>query len=280
MQIHNTPPKTPLGLPEGTEIQSVAFVSKAETAQTTLMEFKEPRACQAILVANSAAQPSADVTMLLVPTGDHDDAELLENAWNWVEPGITQEHRHGFLIMLWGARVIWSPGRAALIASADRLAALRHAVIDFSFHDRETRKIEAELAEAWPHLEADTPLAFRFDAQDLSRQKELAKRFNQIVGMRARLVRIDPAIHHPLVHPPTLASQLKERLKDRARLSERIEFADEQLNVLEGVYEMCAARSSEFVIAQQEARLEWFIVILLATQTVALIIDLLAANRI
>lgn len=268
------------GLPDGAEIQQVAFVTRTDPAQMTLMEFNEPHACHAVLVKGSAAEPPADMTMLVVPTSDHEDPELLANVWNWVEPGVPQELRRGILIMLWGARVIWSPGRAGLIASADRMEALRHAVVDFSFHDGETRKIEAELARIWPHLEADTPLAFRFDMQAMAKRDELAQRFQQVVGLRARLARIDPVIHQPPIHPPTLASQLNERLKERAQLSERMEFVDEQLELLAGVYEMCGHRSSEFVIAQKEARLNWIIIILLATETLALIVDLLAANGI
>ncbi|KYF58506.1 hypothetical protein BE08_37945 [Sorangium cellulosum] len=289
MQIQDTPRATqtwpediglPPGLPEGAEIQHVEFVTGADAAQTTLMEFKEPHPCRAVLVAGPAAAPPAGLTMLLVPTTDQEDPELVANVWSWVEPGVPQELRSGLLIMLQGARIIWSPGRAGLIASAERLDALRRAVIDFSFFDGEARRFEAELSEAWPHLEADTPLAFRFDAQAMPRRDELARRFQRVIGLRARLVQISPAVNSPPVHPPTLASQLKERLKERSRLAERIEFIDDQLDLLERVYEMCGHRSSEHVIAQNEARLEWIVIILLATETVALLVDLMAANRI
>ncbi|WP_437283410.1 hypothetical protein WME90_23400 [Sorangium sp. So ce375] len=268
------------GMLEGAEIQHVEFVTGADAAQTTLMEFKEPRPCRAILVTGPAAPPPAGLTMLLVPTNDQEDPEIVANVWSWVEPGVPQARRRGSLIMLQGARIIWSPGRAGLIASAERLEALRRAVIDFSFFDGEARKLEAELAEAWPHLEADTPLAFRFDAQALPRRDELARRFQRVIGLQARLIQVSPAIHSPPVYPPTLASQLKERLIERARLSERIEFVDERLELLESVYEMCGHRSSEFVIARNEARMEWIVIILLAAETFALLVELMAMNRI
>ncbi|KYF65271.1 hypothetical protein BE11_22720 [Sorangium cellulosum] len=218
--------------------------------------------------------------MLLVPTIDQEDPELVANVWSWVEPDVPEELRRGLLIMLQGARIIWSPGRAGLVATAERLEALRRAVIDFSFFDGEVRQFEAELAEAWPHLEADTPLAFDFDIRALPRRDELARRFQRVIGLRARLVQVSPAIDSPPVHPPTLAGQLKERLKERSRLAERIEFVDEQLELLERVYELCGQRSSELVIARNEARLEWIVIILLATETLALLVDLMAANRI
>lgn len=279
-QLSSVHIQLPHGLPDGAEILHVAFVTEHDAAQTTLMEFREPRACRAISVNGSAAQPRPVVTMLLVPTNDPEEPDILAKVWSWVEPGVVQEFRRGLLIMLWGARIIWSPGRAAIVASADRLEALRRAVIDFSFYDAETRKIETEIAQVWRHLDADTPLAFRFDKQAVQKRDELGQRFQHVIGLRARLVRVDPVIHPPPVHPATLASQLNERLKERTQLSERIEFLDQQLDLLEKVYDMCAQRSNEFVIAQNEARLEWTVIILLATETVALIVDLLAANRI
>lgn len=283
MQIENPRPEertsfVPLELPEGAEIQQVAFVTGADPTQKTLMEFKEPRSCRAILVTDDMARPDIGVTMLLVPTNDPEDPDLMTNVWSWVEPKILQEHRRGMMIMLWGARVIWTPGRAGIMVSADRLEAVRRAIIDFSFYDEEIRKIEAEVARMWPHLEADTPLAFQFEGQDLPKRKQLAERFQQVMDLRRRLVRIDPVVHPLTVHPGTLASQLNERLKERTQLSERMEFIDEQLELLEKVYAMCADRSSERAIAQYDARLSWMITILLAMETIALLVDLLTAN--
>lgn len=268
------------GLPAGAEVQQVAFVVGDDAAQTTLMGLEGSRSCRAILLTGSAAQPAADLTLLLVPTDEQEDPEIVARVWDWVEPGVPQAHRRGVLITLHGARIVWSPGRAGLIASADRLEALRCATIDFSFHDTEIRGIEEELARVWPDLPADTPLAFRFDARAAAMQDRLAQRFQQVMGMRARLVRLAPAIAHPPVHPPTLASQLSERLKERTQLSDRIELIDDQLEVANDVYELCGERSSEFTIARSQARLEWLIVLLLVTETVLLIVDLMSTHAI
>lgn len=285
-----------LTLPLGTECQHVAFVAatgtEASAGQTTLLEFHSPRACRAVLMkaapASAAPPPTStstsaavtesttDLQLLMVPTPDLDDAELTAQVWNWVEPDTAPDRRQGFLIALQGARVIWSPGRAGIIAPADRLETLRLAVIDFSFHDGEVRQIERALALAWPDLEADGPLAFHFDEQAATRQPQLAQRFQQVVGWRGRLVRINPIIHRPPIHPPTLAGQLGERLKERTRVTERIDFISGQLEVFERVYELCGQRSSEFAFSRKETTLEWVIIVLLATETIILLIDLMA----
>ncbi len=217
--------------------------------------------------------------MLLVPTSDQEDPELAAKVWDWVEPETPAEFRQGFLITLQGARVIWTPGRAGIIASADRMETLRRAVVDFSFHDGEIRQIEQVIAKGWPDLEADTPLAFHFDGQAASKREELAKRFEQVIALRTKLVRINPVIHRPSIHPPTLAGQLGERLKERTRLAERIEFVAEQIEVFERIYEMCGQRSSEFVFSRKEQTLEWLIIILLAVETVILLVDLMSRQQ-
>lgn len=266
------------GLPANAEIQQVAFVTGEDAAQTTLMELGGPRPRRAILLKGAAARPAADLTLLLVPTDQQEDPEIVAQVRDWLEPGVPPFQRRGVLIMLQGARILWSPGRAGLIASPDRLEALRHATIEFSFHDAEVRSIEEEVARGWPDLEADTPLAFRFDGRAAEVLDRLALRFQQVIGLRTRLVRLTPLIDHPPIHPPTLASQLAERLKERTNLSARVELVDDQLEVAAEVYEMCGNRSSEFTIARSQARLEWLIVLLLATETILLLVDLLSAT--
>jgi hypothetical protein len=287
MQTQNTPREErawpelvglPPGLPERSEIQQVAFVTGDNAEQATLMEFKEPRSCRAVLMTRSAEQTAPDMTLLLVLTSDQEDPELAAKVWSWVEPEVPPDVRRGFLITLQGARIIWSPGRAAIIASADRLEALRRAVVQFSFQDGEVRDIERELAQAWPHLEEDAPLAFHIGMWAKSRREELAQRFQQMLGLRTRLARINPVIHHPPIHPPTLASQLSERLKERTRLSERVEFISEQIGVFERVYEMCGQRSGEVTIARSQALLEWMIIILIAMQTIFSLLDLMSSK--
>ena len=77
-------------------------------------------------------------------------------------------------------------------------------------------------------------------------------------------------------HPATLASQIGERLRERARLTERMEAALGQLEVVEKVYEMCAQRTSDFMLSRSHTILEWIIIILLGAETLLLLADLMA----
>ena len=96
--------------------------------------------------------------------------------------------------------------------------------------------------------------------------------------MRAQLARLAPQIECPPVYPPTLVSQVGERLREKARLSERLQFVREQVDVFEKVYEMCGQRVSDFMSSRTAHTLEWVIIILLAAETILLIVDLLSST--
>jgi len=78
------------------------------------------------------------------------------------------------------------------------------------------------------------------------------------------------------LHPPTLASQLGERLRERTRLLERQEFASQRADLAERVAEACGQRALEAGIARRHTALEWTIVVLLVVQTALLVVELLA----
>ena len=95
------------------------------------------------------------------------------------------------------------------------------------------------------------------------------------MSLSGKIARLSPRIHLPPEHPPTLAGQLGERLRDRSRLADREEFADEQLDTIIRLYETSGQRVSEFTLAHREYILIWVIVLLLGAEILLLLIDLL-----
>ncbi len=165
-----------------------------------------------------------------------------------------------------GAHIHWSAGRCAVLAPADRMDSVRLAVLEASAHERELRAIERSMEESWPALEADSELAFEFDEASVGRRKQLRERLHRALVLRARLARIAPYLLSPLAHPPTLASQVSERMRERLRMASRHEAAAVQLEVFRDAYDMCGQRASDFMLARTGHRLEWVIIVLLAAQ--------------
>jgi len=214
----------------------------------------------------------------MIPGSSLDDSQFSELAGNWVGSLLRDSNRSAMPVALQGAMIYWSPQRVAVIAPTDRLNAVRGAVVEFCYFEHQLRTMEEDIAARWPQLEIDTPLAFEFLEKAVSQKRELMRRFQDVIRMRAQLARLAPHIECPPVYPPTLVSQVGERLREKARLSERLQFVREQVEVFEKVYEMCGQRVSDFMSSRTSHTLEWVIIILLAAETILLIVDLLSST--
>ncbi|MEZ6139087.1 MAG: hypothetical protein R3B84_00815 [Zavarzinella sp.] len=165
-----------------------------------------------------------------------------------------------------GVQLIWSPTRIAIMASAERLPAIRATLLEFTAYETELRQLENQLQTAWPDLEADAALAFEFGAKTMRKKETLRKRFLETMLLSAKLARIGPYIYAPHFYPPTLASQLSERLRDRLRQMHRHEFLCDQLEVFESIYEQAGQRASDYAHTRTGNILECIIIILLVAQ--------------
>lgn len=214
-----------------------------------------------------------ELALLVVSARPDEAATLPAEALAWVEAtGPAQT------IAIHGAAIAWAPGRAALLVEPTRCEAVRAALIEFGMHDRDLRELEAEVAAGWADLESDAPLAFDFRDRDAERRAGLGERFRRLVALRARLVRLVPHLDRPPLHPPTLASQVGERLRERARMAERAGHLGTQLELHERVYDLCGQRASEWSLAHRSRGLEWAVVVLLAVETALILVDLLASR--
>jgi hypothetical protein len=196
------------------------------------------------------------------PTTDGPGGDLRE----WVESDPESRGAPAVWMSFQGTHVHWSAGRCAIAAPAERVAAVRAAILEATAHERVLRSVEEAMASAWPALESDAALAFEFDEASVGRRRELRERLHRTLVLRARLARISPYLLAPLAHPPTLASQVGERLRERLRMPTRHEAAATQLDVFRDAYDMCGQRASEFMLARTGHRLEWVIIVLLAAQ--------------
>lgn len=267
-----TAPAAPL--PTGSVIRRIDF-ARDRTDAGTLFEFPAPERCFAVIAGPEA---SASLTLLTVPATDPDQPEMIDVVRSWIDADAEPAESSGLMISLHGAQILWRRRRAAVIAPSERLEAASLAVVEFTFHEGRVRSIEQALANRWPELEADAPLAFDFSAPLARRRHALSERFRESVMLRARHARLLPLVHRPSVYPPTLASQISERLRERSRLVDRLDFCDQQLEVFADVYGMCGERVSEFFLARKGHTLEWVIIVLLAFQTLLLVFEQIATT--
>lgn len=243
-----------------------------DAGRPVLLEFPDTVGCHAV----KADGTPADLLVLSLASDDEDMPPATVREWVERAPAPPRAPASQ-TITLQGAHIVWGAGRAAVVARPERLAPVRDALIEVSYYEAELRHVERELGSRWAHLEADAPLAFEFEERSVKRRQELAQRFRQVLALRARLSRITPHVMCPHVHPPTLASQVGERVRERTRMPQRLEFLAGQLEVFERVYDSCGQRASEFMLARRSHLLEWIIIVLLLTQTLFVGFELMSA---
>jgi hypothetical protein len=275
-------------LPDGWSIEQIAYVAQPTADSDALFRFPASIPVCAVRVESGAAS-DADAQkplgpMLLTIPVDADrtlngtQANLLETMQSWVDQGQPLGVQTSHLMTFQGVQICWSMSRIAILANSQRLPAIRNSLIEASYYETELCKVEAALGQNWPQLQADMPLAFEFNQQSIPKRKQLRERFQQILQQQAHMARIGPYVHAPYMYPPTLASQISERLRERTRMMHRHEFLEEQLEVFHTVYESCAQRSSDFILARSGHTLEWIIIVILLVQTLFSVVEIMAGT--
>ena len=262
----------PTGAPVGSEMLTVEFTDNHNDGRRLLhampMEFHAfAVACESNMapVDDPLVSSPRRIEFLTMPTENHQASDLQEVAGSWVK-ALGESKAPMQMMTLQGSQIFWSDKRFAILAAPDRLETLRSALIETYWFDSELALLERELAASWPEMQNDAPLAFVFDEKSLPRRKELQRRFVRIVSIRSRMLRLSPHVYCPHIHPPTLASQVAERYRERTRLLHRHEILDGQLEVFERVYETCGQRISDFVQSRTGHILEFVIIVLLVLQ--------------
>lgn len=217
------------------------------------------------------------LSVIIVPDDSVLGLATVQRLQEWLDgtpemPGFVQSQ----LLSLQGAQVVWHPQCVIVMAPANRLTKVCQAVLEGHFYEAELRSLEMNLESNWDQTQGDAPLGFEFNAAAIPRREELSQRFQHVLSMRTRYARLTSHIIVPHVYPPTLASQIGERLRERLRMEERLDLVDGKLEVQEHVYELCSQRTSEFMVARAGHHLEWVIILLLAFQTVLWFVDLLS----
>ena len=263
----------------------IRFVQRVGDGQATMMEFVDPTPARAV---RAPAEPDASpgvspgdrngmdldgMEILAIPGQPSDDPSVLSEMIRWVSEARRPEAPPPITITLHGTQVVWRSGRIAILAAPERLDSLRSALVEFGFFERQLGELERITAEAWPQLEADTPLAFEVTARDEARRESVAQQTQRMLNVRMRHARIGPHLHRPGSHLSSLAIQLGERLREKTRMEDRFETLGHQLEAFERVYEMASLRFGEFSASRRSSTLEWVIIVLLATEVLLLLTE-------
>jgi hypothetical protein len=221
---------------------------------------------------------SHPLSLIVVPHEPEGGLDALQHLQQWLDnSAVAASSQRTQLLSLQGAHMVWHPRCLAILVPAERVLGVAQAILEAHFYEMELRALETGVEDGWEATLKDAPLGFEFAAEDIPRRPALAARFQEVVQLRTRQTRLASHIIVPHVYPPTLASQIGERFRERLRMEERLELLDSKLSTQEHVYEMCSQRTSDYMVARTGHHLEWAIIILLAFQTLLWLIDLSAS---
>ncbi len=267
------------------EVWEIGFVKQADPhPQAWGRPFGERRQQQILRSGSSTTRQlsleaitARSLTLIVVPDDPDHGLSTVQQLQEWLDQSDSEATtQRSQWLALQGAQIVWHPKCVVVMVSPQRLTSVCQAVLEGYFFESELRSLEAELEANWDNTLADSPLGFEFNTAGIPRREELSHRFQEVLRWRTRFARLTSFVIVPHVYPPTLASQIGERLRERLRMEERMELVEGKLEVQERVYELCSHRSSEFMLARTGHQLEWAIIILLGFQTLMWIADLLS----
>lgn len=240
------------------------------TASLSRRPLPESESLEILALPTAASGDAASGGSGLGPDGSIDSLRA------WVHAGPGEATPPAIVVPLYGCLVIWAPGRAALLGTAEQLGQLEAAVVEFAGHEAALRAAERRAAALLDAVTDEATHGVSLDGQPAAHPDAPVERYRESVALGRALSLLAPAVHAPPVHPPTLANQLGERLRDRTRLAERHGLAVERAEFIERVAEARGQRALDVGIARRQTALEWAIVVLLVVQTVLLVVDLLS----
>jgi hypothetical protein len=265
----------------------IRFITEPSAGDVVLLSFRHPAPAYAVLAkptspADEEIHPGSpggilDITVLSLPINQESQQSANDRALSLAPvatgvlaaAGVSEEAP--IYIKYRGVDLIWQPRHATLQCDPGQAELLVSAIVEFTHYERELRRIEMEVANAWGELEEDKSLAFEATSADLDRSQIVGQRVDRTLQRRIRLARIEPLLFEPEPSLPPAGQKLGQQMREQARLEARLETLDGQLEVFEGIYEMSSQRLGEFRAAHQEHHLEWIIIVLLAAEALLML---------
>ncbi len=262
-------------------LHHIRFVEQAVDDQIVLLEFAHPVSRKAADVVRELSAPPPETSdadglfVLVAPRQLKDDPRWRDEIHKWGTHTTDRRAAPPITVKVKNVEVLWRPGRAVILASPERAESMLEAVVDFAFFEGELRKLEREIADFWPDVEHDRPLAYDIKDNDPVRFEALGQRMDTTLERRTRYARIESHLCHPPAHLSAPARELGELLREEASVEDRLETVDGQLEVQENVYELSSQRISDYRLTRHGLILEWIIIIVLVAECFLIVGEIL-----
>jgi len=149
----------------------------------------------------------------------------------------------------------------------------------FAFYEGQLRSIEHEIKRSWTLLQSDVHFTHKVGKSDVKRWGYIGDRTEWIAGLRIKLTRMTPKMESFPDDQSSATRKIAAELCKRAKLEDRLENVDDQIEVFEDTYELANDRISEFSFFRREWELEMWIIFLLILEVVYMAADIIIQMR-
>ena len=264
----------------------IRFLPAAPPGAKVLARFRDPydRVAVAETIpldrlppAADTAEPFDDFHFLFLPSGSTNTPyEQQKRGEDWMQaPPGDPFAVQPIDLTLRNDRILWRPGRALVLGAPDRMDEILIALVHFAFYEGEMRRLEQEIREDWPLVERDLPLTHQVGAADLKRWPDANRMVRVTALRRVRLTRLDLYLSKvPAQLTGNVRKVYAELLLWYAELPDRYIALDDQIEIFEDLYESANDRLSEYAYFRKEFIIEAWIVVILALELAAVVVEL------
>jgi hypothetical protein len=284
-----TPPAAPAppagAVPAGVVALRIRFRPGADAAgERVVTRFTDPHAALATAsnldpaalpapVADPRRESVDDLVVVFVPGGSAGFAFVKAAEAFMVRPA-DPDAEPTIELVLRSDRVLWRPGRAAIIGAADRFDETLAGLVDWAFHEGELRRLERECDDDWHHFEADVPLVHQVSGGDLLRRPHVNAMTAAVTRRRMRYARLERRLEKANIALPGPARRMVAEFAVQAEVLDRMKSVDDRLEVYEDLYELANDRLSEYSYFIREYRLEFAIMLILGAEVALMAVEL------
>jgi hypothetical protein len=191
------------------------------------------------------ARAGSGLSFVYLPAGCGTPYEVQKQAETWMASRTGEES--GILeVQFRNERLLWRRGRAICFGSTQAMEEVFTAVTRFSFCEGELARLERQIQDCWVTLEKDTELTKRLSSRNLERQAHIDAMARTVTAMRVAQVRLQVALETPPSDIAAPARRLFLELALQADTDNRLEMADDSIEVLQDFYTHMREQFSEF----------------------------------
>lgn len=263
----------------GAVARRIRFVSRPAPEAAIVRSFQHPRSCaavaepiemQALLAENREAN---DHLIAIVMT-----AEAASEAKKLAETWIGRAGRDGAIATIAyaasGLKLQWQPGKAVIQAAGDAAEQALTAVVEFSFHESELRRMEETLAATEAIAPADVARAHRIRFRDRKNWRRIGDTIEALYRMRLEYARLEAQLISAPSSLPGDARDIFEHLLEESELHDRMEAFSNRLEACEDLYEGANDRVTDHRWYLEGHALEIGIILLLIFEVALMSADL------